>query len=84
MIRKYLDIWINAYEFLELLKSVSNLVNDNLVKTKTEYEQIIAAMEKAQAKQAQMQQALLQSQTGKNIAAMGKDEASANVIRSQY
>lgn len=75
---------INAYEFLELLKSVSNLVNDNLVKTKTEYEQIIAAMEEAKAKQAQMQQALLQSQTGKNIAVMGKDEASANVIRSQY
>ena len=69
---------INAYEFLELLKSVSNLVNDNLIKTKYEYEQLLQAMEEEQAKQQEQQQALLQSQYAKNMASAGKDGAIAN------
>ena len=69
---------INAYEFLELLKSVSNLVNDKLIKTKYEYEELLKVMEE-EAKAQQEQQALLQqSQVAKNMASAGKDGAEAN------
>ena len=38
---------INAYEFLELLKSVSNLVNDKLIKTKYEYDTLLEKWKKS-------------------------------------
>lgn len=69
---------INGYEFLDLLKSVSNLVNDKLVKSKYDYEEIIRKLEEAQAKQAEMQNLIAQSQVQKNMASAGKDGAIAN------
>ena len=71
---------INAYEFLDLLKSVSNLVNDNLIKTKYEYEQILQAMEQAQAQQQEQQAALTQAQYAKDMAGANKDTAMANAM----
>ena len=66
---------INAYEFLELLKSVSNLVNDNLIKNKYDYEELLKAMEEEQKAQAEQQALLQQSQVAKNMASAGKDGA---------
>ena len=71
---------INAYEFLDLLKSVSNLVNDNLIKTKYEYEQILQAMEQAQQEQQEQQMALTQAQYAKDMAGANKDTAMANAM----
>lgn len=72
---------INVYEFLELLKSVSNLVNDGLIKTKYEYQEIIKQLEQARAKQAQQAQIAQQSQTMKNMATANKEGATANAIQ---
>jgi hypothetical protein len=69
---------INAYEFLDLLKSVSNLVNDNLIKNKYEYEELLAKMQEEAAAQAEQQAMLNQSQVAKNLASAGKDSAIAN------
>ena len=68
---------INEYEFLELLKKVSNLVNDNLVKTKTEYNAILAALEEARAQQEQMQNAIDAANVTKQYASAEKDTAMA-------
>ena len=68
---------INEYEFLELLKKVSNLVNDNLVKTKTEYNVILAALEEARAQQEQMQNAIDAANVTKQYASAEKDTAMA-------
>jgi hypothetical protein len=70
---------INDYEFLDLLKSVSNLVNDKLIKSKYQYDEIIAKIEEEQAKQQEMQAQMAQSEYMKNIAGAGKDMAQANV-----
>lgn len=69
---------INAYEFLELLKSVSNLVNDKLIKNKYEYEELLKKFEEAAQKQAEQQTAFIQSQAVKNMANAEKDGAIAN------
>lgn len=69
---------INGYEFLELLKSVSNLVNDKLIKNKYDFENIIKKLEEAQAQQAEMQNLIAQSQMAKNMASAGKDGALEN------
>lgn len=66
---------INDYEFLDLLKRASNLVNENLVKSKYAYAEIIKKIEEAQAQQAQQAQMLQNSQMAKNIASAGKDFA---------
>lgn len=66
---------INDYEFLDLLKRASNLVNENLVKSKYAYKEIIEKIEEAQAQQAQQAQMLQNSQMAKNIASAGKDFA---------
>ena len=71
---------INAYEFLELLKSVSNLVNDNLIKNKYDYEELLKAMEEAQKEQAQQQAMLQQAQMMKDGATASKDMAQANAL----
>ena len=68
---------INEYEFLDFLKNVSNLINNNLVKSKTEYQQIVKAMQEAQAQQAQMQQMQLQGAMAKDMAVADKDSAIA-------
>ena len=69
---------INAYEFLELLKSVSNLVNDKLIKNKYEYEELLKAMEAEQARRAEQEALMNQSNIAKNMASAGKDGAIAN------
>lgn len=68
---------INEYEFLELLKKVSNLVNDNLVKTKTEYNAILAALEEARRQQEQMKNAVDAANVTKQYASAEKDTAMA-------
>ena len=68
---------INENEFLELLKKVSNLVNDNLVKTKTEYNAILAALQEARAQQEQMQNAIDAANVTKQYASAEKDTAMA-------
>lgn len=69
---------INGYEFLELLKSVSNLVNDKLIKNKYDFENIIKKLEEAQAQQTEIQNLIAQSQMAKNMASAGKDGALEN------
>ena len=69
---------INDYEFLELLKNASNLVNEKLIKSKYKYKEVIKQIEEAQAQQAQQMQMLQGSQVAKNFASAGKDEAIAN------
>ncbi len=71
---------VNDYEFLELLKSVSNLVNDKLIKSKYQYEEIIQQLEEAQAQQAEQQAMLSQSEAVRNMAVAGKEGAIANSI----
>jgi mannose-6-phosphate isomerase class I len=66
---------LNDYEFLDLLKSVSNLVNDKLIKTKTEYDDIIKKLEQAQAEQQEMQAQLAKAQY---LNAMGSADKNAN------
>ena len=68
---------INEYEFLDLLKDVSNLVNNNLVKTKTEYKQIVDALQQAQAQQAQQQAMLSQGALERDMAGANRDNALA-------
>jgi len=68
---------INAYEFLELLKSVSNLVNDNLIMSKGKYDKLIKEIENAAKQQQEQQQMMMQSQMMKNYAMAGKDGAIA-------
>ena len=78
---------INAYEFLDLLKSVSNLVNDNLIKNKYEYEELLTKMEEEAQVQAQQQAMLQQSQAFKNYASAENDLAKGqieNELQQQY
>lgn len=70
---------INCYEFLELLKSVSNLVNDNLIKSKYAYEELLKTIKKEQQKQLQLAQQAQQAQTMKDMATAGKEAATAGV-----
>ena len=80
-IKPELQAAINDYEFLDLIKNVSNLNNSNLIKTKTEYLAILAQMQEAQA-QAQQQQAMaMQGAMMKDMASANKDEAQANKER---
>ncbi len=72
---------INAYEFLELLKDVSNLVNDNLIKSKYAYEELLAKMQEKQARQAQIAQQAQQAQTMKDFATASKEGAIANATQ---
>lgn len=64
---------INAYEFLELLKSVSNLVNDKLIKTKYEYDTLLEKMEEVKAQQAQQAQMAQQAAMVKDMATAQKE-----------
>jgi hypothetical protein len=50
---------INDYEFIEMVKNVSNLTNSNIIKSKTEYKMILEQLQEAQA-QAQAQQMMMQ------------------------
>lgn len=72
---------INVYEFLELLKSVSNLVNDNLIKNKYDYEEVLKAIAEENTKRQEEQNKLIQSQYAKNLASAGKDGAIANATQ---
>ena len=71
---------INDYEFLEIIKDAANLNNEGLVKTKTEYAEIIQQIEESRQKQAQQEQAMTQSQIGMNVARANKDEAQSYAI----
>ena len=68
---------INDYEFLDLIKSVSNLVNDKLIKSKYQYEEILQAIEEAQQQQAEQQAMLQQVQMAKDGATAQKQSADA-------
>lgn len=73
---------LNTYDLLELLKSVSNLVNDNLVKNKYDYDDIIKKLEEAQQQQAEQQAMLQQSEVAKNMATAEKGSTEARNIAS--
>ena len=64
---------INDYEFLNLLKEASNLVNEKLIKSKYQYTQIIKQIEEAQAQQVQQMQMLQGSEIAKNVASAEAD-----------
>ena len=68
---------INDYEFLDLVKSVSNLVNDKLIKSKFKYEEILKAIEDAKAQQAKQQALIMQAQMMKDGATANKQNADA-------
>lgn len=70
---------INDYEFLDLLKSVSNLVNDKLTKSKYQYDEIIKNIEQSRQQEREIQAKMAEAQYMKNLASAGKDEATANV-----
>ena len=74
---------INCYEFLELLKSVSNLVNDNLIKSKYAYEELLAAIKEEQKKQMQITAQAQQAKTMKDMATAGKEGVLANAAQSK-
>jgi len=82
-IKPELAIAINAYEFLEFLKSISSLVNDKLIKTKYEYQKLEKAMQEAQQQQQEMQAQMAQAQMANTLAGAKKDEAAANVQQNQ-
>lgn len=71
---------INDYKFLELLKSVSNLTNNNLIKSEHQYNELLKAIEEAKAKEAERQNALLQAQIMKDSATASKDMAQATAM----
>lgn len=71
---------INDYEFLELIKNVSNLNNEGLVKTKNQYAEMIEQIEQSRQSQSQQEQALAQSQMAMNMARANKDEAQSYAI----
>ena len=73
---------LNTYDLLELLKSVSNLVNDNLVKNKYDYDDIIKKLEEAQQQQVEQQAMLQQSEVAKNMATAEKGSTEARNIAS--
>ena len=70
---------INDYEFLDLLKSVSNLVNDKLIKSKYQYNEIIKKIEELKQKQIEQQNQLQQGQYLKDTANASKDMATAQM-----
>ncbi len=72
---------INDYEFLEMLKNASSLVNEKLVKSKYQYKEIIKKIEEAQVKQTQQIELLNSSEIAKNVASAGKDEAMTNATQ---
>lgn len=71
---------INTYEFLELLKSVSNLVNEKLIKSKTAYEEILQKMQEAQEEKEKQAQIAQQATAMKDLASASRDDAQANVL----
>lgn len=68
---------INDYEFLDLLKSVSNLVNDKLIKSKYQYDEVIKQLEDMKKQQLEQQTMLQQAQYLKDSATASKDMATA-------
>ena len=58
---------------MELLKSVSNLVNDKLIKTKYEYDTLLEKMEEVKAQQAQQAQMAQQAAMVKDMATAQKE-----------
>lgn len=68
---------IKDYEFLELLKYVSNLINSKFIKSKTAYNEIIQKIEKERELQALNQTMLQQAQMMKDGASVSKDIAQA-------
>ena len=67
---------INEYEFLNLLKGVSNLENENLIKSKYEYQELIEKIKQERQRMQEMQQALQSTQMVKNLG--GKDAIQQN------
>lgn len=68
---------INDYEFVELVKNVSNLSNSNIIKSKREYKAILEQIQQAQAQVQAQQMMLQQGAMLKDMAGAQKDEAIA-------
>lgn len=73
---------INGYELLVFLKSISNLVNDKLIKSKKAYEDLLKTMEEAQKEQIKAQQAMMSAQYAKDMASAEKEGAIADAQRN--
>ncbi len=71
---------INDYDFVKLIQEVSNLANNKLVKSKTEYEEILQAIQVQQQEQAQMQQQITTAQMMNQYASADRQNAQASAI----
>lgn len=74
---------LKPYQFLELIKDISNLKNDNLIISETQFKDILDGIKKQEAQNAQFQQALMQSQIGMNSAKASREGAMANATQSE-
>lgn len=68
---------INDYDFLNLIQEVSNLANNKLIKSKTQYTETIQAIQEQQMQQTQMQQQMQQAQLMNQYANTDKQSAEA-------
>ena len=68
---------INDYDFLNLIQEVSNLANNKLIKSKTQYTETIQAIQEQQMQQTQMQQQMQQAQLMNQYANADKQSAEA-------
>lgn len=78
---------LNEYDIINLIQEVSNLANNKLIKSKTQYNEIIKQIQEAQQAQAETQQQLVQAQYLGQLANADKQSADAEEKRngvSQY
>ena len=71
---------INDYDFIDLVAEVSNLTNNKLIKSKTQYNEQIEQMQAMQQQQMQMQQQAQQAQMMNQLASANRDNAQAQNI----
>lgn len=74
---------INDYDFIELLQKVSNLANNKLIKSKTQYNEILEQIKQEKQVQAEMQQQLAQAQVVGQLAGANKQSADAEKSRGE-
>jgi len=73
---------MKGYELLKLIKDISNLNNDNLMLSETEFKNALKAKAEIEQKQMDIQSAMAQSQIVKNTATAQKDGAMADATQS--
>lgn len=73
---------LNDYDTISLIQEVSNLANNKLIKSKTQYNEIIKQIQEAQQAQAEAQQQLVQAQYLGQIANADKQSADAEEKRN--